>query len=103
MCIYNHTEWIILDVYDLFSLSLLKLAANSNVLKYKSHLSRLFILFKLVFTEITVFFLSHSYHIDLHNNKLLYAMTLTSPTGRNRLEASAIDLLVEEVNNTARK
>lgn len=29
-------------------------------------------------------------------------MTLTSPTDRNRLEASAIDLLVEEVNNTAR-
>ena len=30
-------------------------------------------------------------------------MTLTSPTDRNRLEVSAIDLLVEEVNNTARR
>lgn len=28
-------------------------------------------------------------------------MTLTSPTDRNRLEASATDLLVEEVNNIA--
>lgn len=30
-------------------------------------------------------------------------MTLTSPTDRNRLETNVIDLLVEEINKTARK
>lgn len=48
------------------------------------------------------FSLLHSYHIDLHNNKLLNVMTLTSPTGRNRLGTNAIDLLVE-VNKNANK
>lgn len=58
-------------------------------------------LFKLVFTETTVF--PFYTHINLHNNKLLSVMTLTSPTDRNILETNVIDLLVEEINKTARK